>query len=714
MDKALRDLIDHIQFIENVAAKIHGVLDEAEIFRIVTEEFVQIERSMAGILLLDEDGSSLKVAEVSLSSDIVKTLENLADSGIEEFRTELNRSNSLTQVIKDGQTLQVTSRDISEAILPEPLASQVMDIMELGKELSIVTPIRRRGEVIGLLMVMAPRLAEYFIPSVKNLARHISTALELADEHAERERIEAALRNSEEYFRCLIENAPDMIGVLDADGSIRYVSPSVEQITGYKAEEILGGNSFDFVHPNDLDRAVILFSEGIREGHSSSMEVRFQHKDDSWRYAEFKAMYLLDNPSVNGVVLNCRDITERKAAEDALHQSEGKFRAIVENAPDQFVMVEPNGTISFINFIEPGFELETVIGTSVYDYVAPELADLYRQTQDKAFRTGQPERIEVLNITDRIHDCRLIPLGEGGQVDQVMVILTDITDRKQAEEDLRQSETRYRQLFDSAPDGVFILDRDGIIVECSHNTMLLYGYSREEMINNPITSFMHASSKSSFSTQTEPFEGEIRIIRSDGSTTHIWRKGVPLKDADGNLTGVLLYDRDITDRKRADDLLQRHRERLENVVKERTSSLEDANTALRVMLKTGDQVKAEVRDNVLFNVKRFALPYLDELKKSALDGRQKAYVDMLEQSLNAITEPFLHGVPVQSLTLTPTEITVTDLIKQGKTTKEIAGLLNMSERTVETHRYNIRHKLGLKNTTVNLRTYISSLDNLVD
>lgn len=586
MDKVLRDLIDHIQFTENVAAKIHGVLDEGQIYRTVTEEFVQSERSLAGILLLVEDGLSLKVAQVSLSSDVVKTLEEAAASPIEEFRTELSESSALAQVIKEGTTLQVTSNDISEAILPESLASQVMGIMEMGGEPSIVTPLSRQGEIIGILMVMAPKLAEHFIPSVRNLAQHISAALDLADERV-----------------------------------------------------------------------------------------------------------------------------ERKLAEDALQQSEEKFRAIVENAPDQFVIVQRDGIISFVNYVEPGVTLDDIIGASVYDYVVPELADIYRQTQNRVFETGKPERIEVLSIMERTFDCRIAPLEDNDQIEHLMVILTDITDRKLAEEALRQSETRYRQLFDSAPDGVFILDEDGYIVECSNSTMLIYGYSKEEMINKRITEFMHPSSAASLSQgfpQEQPFEGEIRIVRSDGSIVYLWRKGIPLKDADGNLTGVLAYDRDITDRKRAEELLQRHRQRLENVVKERTSSLEEANTALRVMLKTADQIKTEIEENVLFNVKSFALPYLDELKKCSLDDRQKSYIEMLQNSLDQVTEPFLQGVSAQSLTLTPTEVTIMNLIKQGKVTKEIASLLNMSIRTVETHRYNIRTKLGLKNKAVNLRTYVSS------
>lgn len=591
MDKALRDLIDHIQFTENVAAKIHGVLDEAEIFRIVTEEFVQSERSLAGIMLLAEDGRSLKVAQVSLSSDLVRTLEEVAASGIEEFRTELTASSALTRVIGDGMTLQVTSRDISESLLAEPLASQVMDIMEMGKEPSIVTPLHRHGEVIGVLMVMAPKLAEYFIPSVRNLARHISAALELAYEHSERVSAQEAVRRSEEHFR-----------------------------------------------------------------------------------------------------------------------------AIVENSPDMFVIVDRDGTITFVNYVETGFELAKVLGTNVYEYVVPELAESYRATHNRVLDTGQSEHIEVVNIADRTFDCRLVPLGEDGYVERVMVILTDITDRKRAEEALRQSEARYRQLFGSAPDAVFVLDKEGIIVECSDSAMYLYGYSKEEMVEKHIIAFMHDSSVTGFwegfprGLSRDPVEGEIQIVRSDGSAVQVWRKGVALLDADGNVTGVLAYDRDITDRRRAEDLLRRHRDHLEKLVQERTSSLEEANTALRVMLKTADQVKSEIEENVLFNVKQFVLPYLEEIKRTDLGERQRSYFEALEKSLDQVTSPFLHGASTQYLTLTPTELMVANLIKQGRTTKEMAEMLSMSARTVETHRYNIRTKLGLKNSTVNLRTYISSLE----
>ncbi|MBM3132646.1 MAG: PAS domain S-box protein, partial [Chloroflexi bacterium] len=638
-----------------------------------------------------------------------------------EFIIDLSTSAMLVRVAKGGETLQIESPAILEDFLPKALASDLMELIQARIQPAILTPLHRRGEIIGVLAISAPELAGHFIPSVRNLARHITTALELADEYAERARAERALQDSEEYFRSLIENAPDIIGVLNADATIRWVGPSSEPVSGYTPDELMGMNAFDLVHPDDVPDAMETFSRGVKtSGDTVSREIRFRHKDGSWRFAEFTASHLIDNPSVGGIVLNCRDITERKQTEEAFRQSEHRFRAIVENAPDLFAIVERDGTISFVNFVFPGHRFEDILGTSVYDYVLPELADTYRQLQERVFETGRSERLEVVSNFGPILDCRIAPLEKEGPVNRLMVIMTDVTDRRRAEEALRQSETRYRQLFDYAPDSVIILNKDGVIVECSHSAMLLYGYSKEEMIGKSISQFMHASSGTSLSeslshpTSLEPTEGEIRIVRSDGAPVHLWRKAVPLTDADGNLTGMLAYDRDITDRKRAEELLRKHRDHLEKLVKERTSSLEDANTALRVMLKTADQMKAEMEESVLFNVRRFALPYIEELKKCELNAKQRSYLEMLERSLDEVTKPFLQGVPVQALTLTPTEVTVANLIKQGKTTKEIAEMLKMSTRTVETHRYNIRSKLGVNNRTVNLRTYISSVGGLVD
>jgi DNA-binding CsgD family transcriptional regulator len=160
--------------------------------------------------------------------------------------------------------------------------------------------------------------------------------------------------------------------------------------------------------------------------------------------------------------------------------------------------------------------------------------------------------------------------------------------------------------------------------------------------------------------------------------------------------------------KQAEDVLLKHKDHLEDLVKERTATLEESNTALKVLLRKGDEVKQEIEDKIQFNIKELIYPYLEKINKSRLDDHQKTYLDIIGSNLNNIISPFMHGISTRYLKITPKEIQIANLIRQGKTSKEIAQLLNMSPRTIDTHRYNIRTKIGLKNKKANLRTYLLS------
>ena len=129
----------------------------------------------------------------------------------------------------------------------------------------------------------------------------------------DRKRAEEALRQSEEHFRALIENATDIITVLDRDGTRQYVSPSVERSIGYKPEELIGKSPFELVHFDDAAELRQLFLEESRQ--PVTREVRLRHKNGSWRVHEATAHNLLDDPAVRGIVVNSRDITDRKRLE---------------------------------------------------------------------------------------------------------------------------------------------------------------------------------------------------------------------------------------------------------------------------------------------------------------------------------------------------------------------------------------------------------------
>jgi DNA-binding CsgD family transcriptional regulator len=168
------------------------------------------------------------------------------------------------------------------------------------------------------------------------------------------------------------------------------------------------------------------------------------------------------------------------------------------------------------------------------------------------------------------------------------------------------------------------------------------------------------------------------------------------------ILGVIV---NITERKRVEESLRRREYDLEV----QSKNLEEVNAALKVLLKHREEDKAELEEKVVSNVKKLVLPYVERLNKSALGARQHTYLSIIESNLENIVSPFVGKLSSAYLGLTPTEIKVANLVKEARDTKTIAQLLNMSSRTVESHRQNIRKKLGLKNKKINLRTQLLSM-----
>ena len=128
-----------------------------------------------------------------------------------------------------------------------------------------------------------------------------------------------------------------------------------------------------------------------------------------------------------------------------------------------------------------------------------------------------------------------------------------------------------------------------------------------------------------------------------------------------------------------------------------------------VLLKKRDEDKKNIEDNVLTNVKELIAPIFKKIKKTKLDDQQKTFLSIIESNLNEIISPFTRRMSLKYLNLTPAEIKIANLIRHGSPTKEIAELLNLSPRTVETHRKNIRRKIGLEGQRANLRSHLLSL-----
>ncbi len=150
-------------------------------------------------------------------------------------------------------------------------------------------------------------------------------------------------------------------------------------------------------------------------------------------------------------------------------------------------------------------------------------------------------------------------------------------------------------------------------------------------------------------------------------------------------------------------------EKNEAELKERAEEYEDLNNALRVLLKKREEDKNILGDRILTNIKKIMIPNLERLQKSRLSPRNRHILDLIQTNIEEITSPFVKSLSSAYIDLSPNEIQVADLIRQGKHTKEIAAIMNLSENTIMTHRFHIRTKLGLKNKKTNLQTFLTSI-----
>jgi PAS domain S-box-containing protein len=157
-------------------------------------------------------------------------------------------------------------------------------------------------------------------------------------------------RQSEERFRSMVQNASDVILVMGADQTVSYISPAVESVLGYKPEDVIGKDNIAPVHPDDMPGVQETLACAVgNPGVPFPLELRLQHADGSWRHLASTCTSLLDDPAVNGIVINSRDVTERKRAEQALQESEERFRSLVEQATDALFVHDLEGRLVDVN-----------------------------------------------------------------------------------------------------------------------------------------------------------------------------------------------------------------------------------------------------------------------------------------------------------------------------------------------------------------------------
>jgi len=299
----------------------------------------------------------------------------------------------------------------------------------------------------------------------------------------------------------------------------------------------------------------------------------------------------------------------------------------------------------------------------------------------------------------------------------------EIAGRIHAETSLEESEERFRSILENSYDVIFRANLSENTFEyISPSSKRVFGYYPEEleMIGfRDLRSIIHPDDHERFKKHYDIFKArgpeeidstiEHRMNHKDLGYRWVSHSRTVLFDDAHKPVAVIGNMRDIHSQKQAEIELKKLHEELEEKVNERTKSLEEANTALKVMLKKEEEIRNDFGDTILANVKESIMPSVEKMKNTPLNNRQTKFMDTVESGLNEIVSPFLHTLASSFSNLTPGEIQIADLIKHGNSTKEIAGILNLSTRTIEFHRANIRRKVGIKNKKTNLRSYLLSL-----
>lgn len=300
-------------------------------------------------------------------------------------------------------------------------------------------------------------------------------------------------------------------------------------------------------------------------------------------------------------------------------------------------------------------------------------------------------------------------------------VAQDLIDLKTAEQELKKERDYFKNVLDNSADAIGIVDAKGCFIRWNKRAEELFGYSFEELKGKSAFDLYADKNKLKAMLQKLRQESyiqgyEIEILTKDGNVVPFSVSISVLKDNGRNI-GSVCVARDLRQIKQVEAALKESKDKLEQRVKERTAELsdankklEEANIALRVLLEKKDESKRAFEENMFFNLKQLIKPWLEKLKGNSLDGVQRSYISIIESNIEDVLSPMKRELS-QNYSLTPTELHLLDLVKQGKTTKEIARLLNLSKRTIDTHRHNIRKKLGLNNRNVNLRTYLMSADN---
>ncbi len=386
-----------------------------------------------------------------------------------------------------------------------------------------------------------------------------------------------------ELFHALIQNSSDIITILSINGTILYESPSVNRVLGYDQDELVGRNMYEMINPEDLPMVRNAFAEVVRHRDVAlSADFRFLHKDGSWRVLSATGSNQLDDPSIAGIVVNSRDVTKRKQIEEKLRQSEERFRKVFYTSPDaiNITRLSDGKSISinegFTRML--GYAENEIIGRTTLEL------NLFVNPEDrKRLVEGMQQNGEVKNFEFAFRR-KNGTIGQGimsasaleiDGVQHLIGVTRDVTGRKQTEEKLRQSEERFRRIFEDSPLGMIIVAPNYKLLKANKAFCAMLGYTEEEIVGRSMQELTHPedreksaeASQRVLAREIPHFHLEKRYVKKNKESLWTELVATTIHDQEGGYALGMI--KDITERKVA----EREREQLISQLKEALSKI---------------------------------------------------------------------------------------------------------------------------------------------
>lgn len=365
------------------------------------------------------------------------------------------------------------------------------DIPAFAESCKPLQEVDNRVEVEDEIAFTDNRTVRRFSTQIRSVDDEYYGRFYIFEDITERRNIEQAIKESEKKHASMISNISDVIGIMSADGIMKYKSPNIERYFGWKPEDLVDADGSITIHPDDLERIQTEFYHLFQADNSSkTVEYRYKCKDGSFKPIELTATNLINDPVINGVLLNYHDTTERKRVEDALRESEKMFSLFMDYLPAIVFLKDQDGKTLFVNkYMETEFGASAWVGKTMQEVFPDELGEKLMEDDRNSMAMGYQKIEESLfQLDGRLHsyETQKFVINRQGQPPLLGGISLDITDRKQAEQIIEQTRKNYETFFNTIDDFLFVLDEKGNIIHTNKTVNERLEYSNEELFGKSV------------------------------------------------------------------------------------------------------------------------------------------------------------------------------------------------------------------------------------